>query len=117
MEQVGMTLYRNHDPMPVLKSEHYGRHVAAMTREDLYSKGDIAEELALRDMEIERLSKVNESLMYLLEEALCYVGCNAQSPSLDREIKGVIERIKAKEKTAKVTQRVPDELDSWGPSA
>jgi len=34
---------------------YYSRHVAAMTEEELHSKGEIAAELAVRDMEIERL--------------------------------------------------------------
>lgn len=34
---------------------YYGRHVDAMTREDLHSKSDIAIQLAWRDREIDRL--------------------------------------------------------------
>ncbi len=47
--------YRNHKPRDVLVSKHYGKHVSAMTAEDLHGKGEIAEELAARDIEIERL--------------------------------------------------------------
>ena len=35
--------------------QHYGKHVHAMTREQLHSKSDIAAELAWRDQNIEQL--------------------------------------------------------------
>ncbi len=40
---------------------HYSRHVAAMTREKLHAKSDIAAELACRDWKIERLTQQHES--------------------------------------------------------
>lgn len=46
-------LYDRRDPES--QGEHYWRHLDAMTREKLYSKCAIAEELAHRDIEIERL--------------------------------------------------------------
>lgn len=48
-------IYRNHNPMDVLKSPHYMKHASAMTKEELHDKADIAEELAWRDMQIEQL--------------------------------------------------------------
>lgn len=51
-----MTLYSRRDPISL--GEHYTRHVAAMTEEDLRAKSDIAAELAWRDTEIERLQGV-----------------------------------------------------------
>lgn len=38
-------------------SEHYAKHVFAMTAEGLHSKSDIAAELAYRDAEIDRLTQ------------------------------------------------------------
>lgn len=46
--------------------ELYGKHIDAMTREGLYSKSDIAAELAYRDNRINAL--VNERLLHLLEK-------------------------------------------------
>ena len=37
---------------------HYCKHIGAMTSEDLYSKADIAEQLAWRDKTIETLSRM-----------------------------------------------------------
>jgi len=50
-----MSEYRKHKPMEVLTSNHYSKHVSAMTEEDLYGKAEIAEELAVRDMKIDEL--------------------------------------------------------------
>jgi hypothetical protein len=41
---------------------YYSRHIAAMTREKLNAKSDIAAELACRDWKIERLLAENEEL-------------------------------------------------------
>lgn len=49
------TLYRKKRPSETGK--WLGKHMDAMTTEDLNSKGDIATELAARDMEIDRLRK------------------------------------------------------------
>ena len=57
-----MAEYRNHDPLAVMKTEYYGRHVAAMTAEDLYGKGEIAEELAFRDYDRARLELMFEAM-------------------------------------------------------
>lgn len=43
------------DLMPWELEPHYSRHVEAMTREGLHHKTDIAEQLAVRDQQIERL--------------------------------------------------------------
>jgi hypothetical protein len=48
-------LYPPQDPISL--EPHYSRHIAAMTAEGLHSKADIAEQLAWRDQEIERLRK------------------------------------------------------------
>lgn len=44
------------------QGQHYAKHVAAMTAEELHSKSDIAAELAHRDIEIERLRDALESI-------------------------------------------------------
>lgn len=51
-----MALYANRDAEAL--GELYARHVAAMTAEKLHDKGDIAAELAWRDMEIDRLQNL-----------------------------------------------------------
>lgn len=51
-----MTQYRNHVARDVLLSPKYAIHVQAMTREDLYGKGEIAEELTWRDIQIASLT-------------------------------------------------------------
>lgn len=38
------------------QGNHYSKHVCAMTNESLYSKSDIAAELAHRDIKIEKLT-------------------------------------------------------------
>jgi len=50
-----MSEYRNHNSREVLLHPAYCKHASAMTAEKLHSKGDIAEELALRDMQNETL--------------------------------------------------------------
>src|SRR5579885_2015193 len=47
--------------------EHYARHVQAMTVEGLHSKSDIAAELAVRDAEIERLTRQRDSFDHQLD--------------------------------------------------
>lgn len=54
--QMSMMRYRAHDSLAVLKNPLYGRHVQAMTAEELHSKAEIAEELAARDMRIAELT-------------------------------------------------------------
>ncbi|HDZ3739196.1 TPA: hypothetical protein RSW73_000303 [Vibrio cholerae] len=48
---------------------YYGKHVLAMTREDLRSKSDIAAELGYRDMVIDKLTEENKQLQEALEQA------------------------------------------------
>lgn len=45
-----MTCNRQRNPREL--EPHYSRHMAALTAENLYSKGDIAAELAVRDQTI-----------------------------------------------------------------
>ena len=47
--------YRQHASMDVLPHSDYFKHVSAMTKEELHSKAEIAEELAVRDMRIKEL--------------------------------------------------------------
>ena len=47
--------YRQHASMDVLPHSDYFKHVSAMTKEELHSKAEIAEELAVRDMRIKAL--------------------------------------------------------------
>ncbi|BDQ35886.1 hypothetical protein SYK_02460 [Pseudodesulfovibrio nedwellii] len=50
--------YRERNPMALDKAgNYYCRHVEAMTAESLHDKSDIAAELAVRDMEIDRLRR------------------------------------------------------------
>ncbi|HEQ3514721.1 TPA: hypothetical protein VGT23_001380 [Vibrio cholerae] len=46
---------------------YYGKHVLAMTREDLRSKSDIAAELGYRDMVIDKLTEDNKRLREILK--------------------------------------------------
>lgn len=65
--------YADRDIMELDKAgNYYCRHVSAMTGEGLHSKGDIAAELAYRDMEIDRLRGALITGASLLEQ-----GCNA----------------------------------------
>ena len=50
--------YRNHDAEAVIESPEYRAHVHAMTGEDLNSKSEIAQELAVRDKRIAELEGV-----------------------------------------------------------
>lgn len=70
-------LYGNRDIM-ALDEEFgfYSRHVSALTAEDLYSKSDIAAELAYRDSLIKKLTDtLNETRDYLS-------GCETGGPFL-----------------------------------
>ena len=87
-----MSEYRNHNSTKVLCSQHYYKHVSAMTGEDLYSKGEIAEELAFRDMERDRLVAENAEMIKALEDiASGEIGINIAM----RLAKGVLARVKA----------------------
>ncbi len=63
-----MTKYRNHDRRKVLLSKQYGEHIYAMTSEELHDKGDIAEELAARDIEISEYRELLRELLVQLCE-------------------------------------------------
>lgn len=52
-----MKHYRQHQMPNYEMGSHYMDHVLAMTNEDLHNKSAIAEELAWRDIQIERLTK------------------------------------------------------------
>jgi len=48
--------YKERSPMDLdLEGNYYSNHVVAMTRESLHSKSDIADELAVRDAQIDHL--------------------------------------------------------------
>lgn len=49
-----------------LDGDYYSNHVVAMTRESLHSKGDIADELAVRDAQID----------YLCEQLAYHTNCS-----------------------------------------
>lgn len=53
--------YRNQDRED-LNNHIYMGHLSAMTGEDLHSKSEIAQELAVRDMRVEQLEKDNAEL-------------------------------------------------------
>jgi hypothetical protein len=55
-----MSEYRNYGDDFIIESNNYGKHVSAMTGEQLHSKSDIAAELAYRDDRIEQLERENE---------------------------------------------------------
>ena len=80
-----MKRYRNHTPREVLLSPHYAKHVSAMTGEALHSKGEIAEELAWRDMQIEQLRSQVISVAYVSEVPSIKQG----EPS--HEVEGVLD--------------------------
>ena len=61
-----MKHYRQHTVPNYKMGQHYMNHVMAMTAEDLHSKAEIAEELAVRDMRIEAL----EALVRMCEDAM-----------------------------------------------
>ncbi|HDZ9140651.1 TPA: hypothetical protein RUY86_002407 [Vibrio cholerae] len=63
-----MPEYQERDIMELDKvGNHYGKHVLAMTREDLRSKSDIAAELGYRDMVIDKLTEENKRLLQMLK--------------------------------------------------
>lgn len=62
-----MAKYRNHDRRKVLLSKQYGEHVYAMTSEKLHNKGEIAEELAARDITISLLIEALDDLLETCE--------------------------------------------------
>ncbi|GHW54558.1 hypothetical protein [Vibrio cholerae] len=65
-----MPEYQERDIMELDKvGNHYGKHVLAMTREDLRSKSDIAAELGYRDMVIDQLTEENKKLREALEKS------------------------------------------------
>jgi hypothetical protein len=56
-----MKLHYDLNRDPVKLGRYYTDHVAAMTREGLHSKSDIAAELAYRDLKIDVLLKVYQA--------------------------------------------------------
>ena len=54
-------LYRKYSDPPSLEP-HYSAHISAMTSEELYSKSDIAAELAVRDQKIAWLREALEAV-------------------------------------------------------
>ncbi|EPU4808160.1 hypothetical protein ACVXC9_002918 [Vibrio cholerae] len=65
-----MSEYQERDLMELDKvGNHYGKHVLAMTREDLRSKSDIAAELGYRDMVINQLTEESKRLREALVQA------------------------------------------------
>ena len=59
--------YRQHTILNYEMGDFYTKHVMAMTVEALHSKAEIAQELAWRDMQIEKLRDEIESLRECLE--------------------------------------------------
>ena len=49
--------YEHNKGYTFLEGNYYSNHVVAMTRESLHSKSDIADELAVRDAQIDYLCK------------------------------------------------------------
>lgn len=56
-DEVKKKHYRQHTTPNYEMGYHYLDHVMAMTQEDLHHKGEIAQELAVRDMAIESLQQ------------------------------------------------------------
>lgn len=59
------------DRNPIKQGIYYLRHVQAMTAEGLYSKANIAQELAHRDIEIDNLKKLLVTAAMPLEVLFC----------------------------------------------
>lgn len=56
--------YAERNPVALDRAgNYYSRHVEAMTAEGLHDKSDIAAELAVRDMEIDRLRRAIATVM------------------------------------------------------
>jgi predicted nucleic acid-binding protein len=89
-----MMEYGKHNFLEVLESADYGKHVSAMTTEDLHSKAAIAEELAWRDIQITRLTAQNEMLVAALEKAAVHVRptCDALYKELSEALAAVREK-------------------------
>jgi hypothetical protein len=66
-----MKLHYDLNRDPVKLGRYYTDHVAAMTREGLHSKSDIAAELAYRDLKIDVLLKVYQAAVPRLRGACC----------------------------------------------
>jgi hypothetical protein len=80
-----MTKYRNHKhPMAVLESPQYAAHVMAMTAEALHDKSEIAEELAARDIEIDKLKAAIARLLVFHQEGDLVRG-HAGNPNAGRK--------------------------------
>lgn len=70
-----MSEYKVRDIIGLDKSgNYYGKHVVAMTREELYSKSDIAAELGYRDMVIDTIRQQNAELVELAK-VMCEHAC------------------------------------------
>ncbi|MDV2400303.1 hypothetical protein [Vibrio cholerae] len=93
-----MPEYQERDIMELDKvGNHYGKHVLAMTREDLRSKSDIAAELGYRDMVIESLSKQRDDLAkYLthLHDYLSFKNKPYKDGELSKEVVLLLKSIK-----------------------
>ena len=93
-------LYAERDSFKL--GEHYVRHVEHMTSENLYSKADIAAELAHRDIQIDRLERERDELRTKVGKA----------PALWNEQVEVLRRIA--DRGLREAQRfVPNLVDLW----
>ncbi|HDI3132834.1 TPA: hypothetical protein PMB21_001509 [Vibrio cholerae] len=82
-----MPEYQERDIMELDKvGNHYGKHVLAMTREDLRSKSDIAAELGYRDMVIDQLTEEHKKLREALEKTLPVVNRAAAMDDSDAKL-------------------------------
>lgn len=83
-----MSEYAERNPMEL--EPHYSKHVQAMTSENLFSKSDIAAELAFRDKQIEEMDKEFQELHYKL------VKSESHNVNLTHHYKGKIAELESK---------------------
>jgi len=63
--------YRQHASIDVLPHSDYIKHISAMTAEKLHDKGEIAEELAVRDMRIKELESQLAAMTKKADGTMC----------------------------------------------
>jgi len=67
MEQMMTDMYRRHDADQIIESDEYFQHIDRLTRENLRSKSEIAQELAARDRKIAGLKAQLAEALELLK--------------------------------------------------
>ena len=91
--------YRQHASMGVLPPSDYFKHLSAMTKEELHSKAEIAEELAVRDMRIKelesQLAAMTKKADGFFDALQLAAKINAEGQAREQQFRDVVEVVRS----------------------